>query len=173
MTADHPQNAERPQRGGARRRAAARLAAVQALYQIEMSDIDADHVIDDFLAGDRPLTDSEDEGASALPPPEPDLFSAIVRGVVSQRPQLDGLIADSLSADWTVERLELLVRLIMEAGVWEIVSRADIPVKVSINEYVEVAHAFFEGAEPGMINAVLDAVAKSPVSPARPEKTAG
>ena len=141
-------------------RAAARLAAVQALYQIEMTGVAVERAIAEFLDGDRPQPDGEDEGLSALPAPDPDLFTSIVRGVVSGRERLDEIIAGALSADWTVARLEILVRLILEAGVYEITSREDIPAKVSINEYMNVSNAFFDGAEPGLVNAVLDAVAK-------------
>ncbi|MCZ6886432.1 MAG: transcription antitermination protein NusB, partial [Alphaproteobacteria bacterium] len=111
----------------------------------------------------------EDEDLAALPAPDPDLFTSVVRGVVSKRAQLDELIAGALSADWTVARREILVRLILEAGVSEITFRGDIPVKASINEYLNVSNAFFNGAEPGLINAVLDAVAKA-TGPAAPPR---
>ncbi|MCZ6637538.1 MAG: transcription antitermination factor NusB [Alphaproteobacteria bacterium] len=152
-----------------RRRAAARLAAVQALYQIEMTGVAVERAIAEFLDGDRPQPDGEDEDLAALPAPDPDLFTSVVRGVVSKRAQLDELIAGALSADWTVARLEILVRLILEAGIYEITFRGDIPVKASINEYLNVSNAFFNGAEPGLINAVLDAVAKA-TGPAAPPK---
>jgi N utilization substance protein B len=143
------------------RRSATRLAAVQALYQIEMTDVAEDKVIAEFLAGDRPIPDGEDKEMPGMPAPEPELFASIVRGVVSQRDRLDESIGGALTVDWTVDRLEILVRLILEAGVYEISDRADIPNKVSINEYVSLSNAFFDGAEPGLVNAVLDAVAKA------------
>lgn len=145
--------------GTASRRAAARLAAVQALYQIEMTGVGPDWVIAQFLAGKAPQPDAEDGACAGLPSPEPELFSALVNGVVANRERLDAVIGDTLTADWTVARLEILVRLILEAGVFELTLREDIPPKVSINEYVNVANAFFEGAEPGLINGVLDSVA--------------
>ncbi len=142
------------------RRAAARLCAVQALYQIEITaGVAVDQVIAQFLAGEAPQGDGEDEPSAALPAPDPELFAAIVGGVVAHRQRLDGIIGAKLSVDWTVPRLEILVRLILEAGVFELTFRDDIPPKVSINEYVGVANAFFDGAEPGLINGVLDSVA--------------
>lgn len=155
-----------------RRRAAARLAAVQALYQIEMTGVAVDQAIAEFLGGGRPQPDGDDEGLSALPAPDPDLFTSIVRGVVSERSRLDEIIAGALSADWTVARLEILVRLILEAGVYEITCRDDIPAKASINEYVNVSNAFFDGAEPGLVNALLDAVAKAGGPAAPPQEQA-
>ncbi|MEE8283662.1 MAG: transcription antitermination factor NusB [Alphaproteobacteria bacterium] len=141
------------------RRAAARLTAVQALYQIEIAGVGVDQAIAQFLAGEAPQGDGEDGASAALPAPDPDLFAAIVGGVVAHRHRLDEIIGAALSIDWTVARLEILVRLILEAGVFELTLRDDIPPKVSINEYLNVANAFFDGAEPGLINGVLDAVA--------------
>lgn len=143
------------------RRAAARLAAVQALYQVEMTGVGVDWVISQFLSGKAPQPEAEDGACVALPAPDPDLFAAVVKGVVENRERLDGIIASALSVDWTVARLEILVRLILEAGVFELTFRDDIPPKVSINEYVNVANAFFDGAEPGLINGVLDSVANT------------
>lgn len=141
------------------RRAAARLTAVQALYQIEIAGVGVDQAIAQFLAGEAPQGDGEDGASAAMPAPDPDLFAAIVGGVVAHRHRLDEIIGAALTIDWTVARLEILVRLILEAGVFELTLRDDIPPKVSINEYLNVANAFFDGAEPGLINGVLDAVA--------------
>jgi N utilization substance protein B len=71
------------------------------------------------------------------------------------------MIGGALTTDWTVDRLQILVRLILEAGVFELTERPDVPPRVAINEYVNLAHAFFDGAEPGLINGVLDAIAKA------------
>jgi N utilization substance protein B len=149
--------------GAAGRRAAARLAAVQALYQIEIAEAPAEEVIGQFLSGQRPVPEPEgDDGdVVSLPPPDAELFTVLVEGVIANRAGLDSRIAAALSPDWTVPRLEILVRLILEAGVFELTGLPDVPPKVSINEYVNVAHAFFEGAEPGLINGVLDAVART------------
>jgi N utilization substance protein B len=153
--------------GAAGRRAAARLAAVQALYQIEIAEAEAEEVIEQFLSGLRPVPEPEGDDGEAvmLPPPDAELFTAVVEGVIANRAALDSRIAAVLSPDWTVPRLEILVRLILEAGIFELTGLPEVPPKVSINEYVNVAHAFFEGAEPGLINGVLDAVARS-IAPA-------
>ena len=144
------------------RRSAARLAAVQALYQMQLSGGTAEEAIAQFTAGRGASPVSDEEGGdTALPPLEPGLFGAIVRGVTAQRTRLDEMIGDALTTDWTVERLQILMRLILEAGVFELIERADVPPRVAINEYVNLAHAFFDGAEPGLINGVLDAIAKS------------
>ncbi len=144
------------------RRSTARLAAVQALYQMQMGGATAEEAITQFTAGRHgaPVSD-EEGGTAALPEPDPSLFGAIVRGVSSNRERLDAMVAGALTTDWTVERLQILVRIILEAGVFELTERADVPPRVAINEYVNLAHAFFDGAEPGLVNGVLDAVAKS------------
>ncbi|MDH3241410.1 MAG: transcription antitermination factor NusB [Alphaproteobacteria bacterium] len=146
---------------GAGRRSAARLAAVQALYQVEIAGAGPEEVIGQFLSGERPQPDRDDDDGVTLPPPDAELFTALVEGVIANRAGLDSRIAATLSPDWTVPRLEILVRLILEAGVFELTGLPGIPPKVTINEYVNVAKAFFEGAEPGLINGVLDAVARS------------
>lgn len=144
------------------RRSAARLAAVQALYQMQLGGATVEEAIAQFTAGRNTAPVSDDDGGEVvLPQPDPSLFGAIVRGVSVQRERLDRVIAGALTTDWTVERLQVLVRLILEAGVFELIERADVPPRVAINEYVNLAHAFFDGAEPGLVNGVLDGVAKS------------
>ncbi|MQA66969.1 MAG: transcription antitermination factor NusB [Alphaproteobacteria bacterium] len=143
------------------RRSAARLAAVQALYQMQLGGATAEEAIAQFTGtSPRPPT-ADDDHPSRLPPPDPSLFGAIVRGVAQRRASLDGMIGGALTTDWTVDRLQILVRLILEAGVFELTERPDVPPRVAINEYVNLAHAFFDGAEPGLINGVLDAIAKA------------
>jgi len=88
------------------------------------------------------------------------LFSQLIKGVTSKRDELDRIIGTVLSADWTVERLEIILRCILEAGSYEITERPDVPPRVAITEYVDVAHAFYSGAEPGMVNGVLDKLAR-------------
>ncbi len=140
----------------AARRSAARLTAVQALYQIELTGDAPDSVISQF-------TDPETRGqltGGQMMEPDPELFGDLVRGVVAGRADLDQLIAASLTTDWKIGRLDLILRLIMEAGVHEITRRPDIPARVAITEYIDVAHAFFDGAEPGLVNGVLDRIAR-------------
>lgn len=138
------------------KRSAARLAAVQALYQMEMTGVSADAVIVQFFDPDvrRQWSDSSvvdfDRG----------LFTQIVRGVTAQRAELDRILGAALTADWTVERLEIILRRILEAGTYELTERTDVPPRVVITEYVDVAHAFYSGAEPGLVNGVLDRLAR-------------
>ncbi|MDP6603322.1 MAG: transcription antitermination factor NusB [Rhodospirillales bacterium] len=138
------------------RRRAARLAAVQALYQMELAASTADDVIGEFAdrrdaGGDEGLTPREVDG---------DLFDDLVRGVASRIEEIDGVIVDALTSAWKIDRLELLVRLILRAGAYELISRADIDPPLTINEYVEVANAFFEGGEGAFVNGVLDGLAQ-------------
>jgi N utilization substance protein B len=140
----------------AARRSAARLSAVQALYQIELTGAAPDPVISQFT---DPKSRDQLTGEQ-LVEPDAELFGDLVRGVVAGRADLDRLIADSLTVDWEIGRLDLILRLIMEAGAHEITRRPDIPARVAITEYVDVAHAFFDGAEPGLVNGVLDRIAR-------------
>ncbi len=140
----------------AARRSAARLSAVQALYQIELTGAAPDPVISQFI---DPESRVELTGGQMMEP-DPELFGDLVRGVVAGRADLDQLIAAALTADWEIGRLNIILRLIMEAGAHEITRRPDIPARVAITEYVDVAHAFFDGAEPGLVNGILDRIAR-------------
>lgn len=136
------------------RRRAARLAAVQALYQIELTSDPAGAVAREFLEH-RPGRERDDEIEA-----DQSLFADIVQGVASRRRELDALIASVLVEGWTVERLELVLKLILRAGAYELQARPDVPARVCITEYVDLAHAFFEGKEPGFTNGVLDHLAR-------------
>jgi len=133
-------------RGGSPR-TAARIAAVQALYQIDMSGVPADQVIQEFrehrLGSD---TDAE-------------LFSAITAAASVRRAEIDEMIRAALEG-WTLERLDSVMRAVLRAGVCELLDFADVPARVAINEYVEVAHAFLGGKETGFVNGVLDRLAR-------------
>ncbi len=137
------------------RRSAARLAAVQALYQIDVGGGAVDDIIAEF-AEHRPGVESDE-----APPLEidPDLFAEIARGAVARRDELDALITGALSEDWTMDRLELLLRAVLRAGAFELLARPETPARVAINEYVDVAHAFFGEGVPGLVNGVLDRLA--------------
>ena len=137
------------------RRRAARLAAVQALYQIEMNDAGADDVIAEFV---RHRLGADDGTASAAADPE--LFADLVRGACARHDEIDALISAALSADWTIERLELLLRAVLRVGVYELVGRPQVPARVAINEHIEIARDFFSRGEPGMVNGVLDRIAR-------------
>ena len=141
------------------RRRAARLAAVQALYQIEMNDAGPDDVIAEFVRHRLGGDDGNDDGpASAAADPE--IFADLVRGACARHGEIDALISGALSADWTIDRLEMLLRAVLRVGVYELVGRPQVPVRVAINEHIEIARDFFSRGEPGMVNGVLDRIAR-------------
>ena len=141
---------------GAPPRSAARLAAVQALYQMESAGQGVEATIREFtefrLGG-------EIEGEK-LHKADAAFFSDILRGAVETQSRLDPYLQRQLAEGWRLSRLDATARAILRAGLYEMVRRPDVPYKVVINEYMDIAQAFFEGDEPGFINAVLDAAAK-------------
>ena len=145
-------------------RSSARLAAVQAIYEIDMTGISADPVLQEFLKDrwkSRPdMLDEEEENLPDLAPPDGALLAELIRGVSAKRDDLDGIIGPALSGEWTVERLEVILRAILRAGTFELLSMAEVPAKVIINEYVNVAKAFFDDNKPGLVNGVLDKIAR-------------
>jgi transcription antitermination protein NusB len=138
-------------------RSAARLAAVQALYQMEFGGLGTEAVLREFLH-DR-LGHEGDEEAYA--DADPELFARIVRGVAGEREELDDMIAAVLSDDHDVDRLETLLRIVMRAGVLELSRHFDIPARVTLNEYVDIADAFYDRRGTGLVNAVLDRVGRA------------
>jgi N utilization substance protein B len=142
-------------------RSVARLAAVQALYQMEVSSIGVESVIREFTEHrfDRALEGVEGEG-DTLAAADEAFFAELVRGVVSEQKRVDAAIAKRLAENWRLERLDATVRAILRAGAYELANRPDVPTEVAIDEYVEVAKSFFEGTEPGFVNGALDGVAR-------------
>jgi len=138
-------------------RSAARLGAVQALYQMEMNDEAARNVIAEFI--DHRLGEVI-EGDHYAPADET-FFAALLQGVEDRMAEIDNHVAGALAKGWTLARIEPVARAILRAGTCELISRPDVPTSVVINEYVEVAKAFFEDSKPGFINGVLDKLAKS------------
>ncbi|MDR3515445.1 MAG: transcription antitermination factor NusB [Azospirillaceae bacterium] len=138
------------------RRRAARLTAVQALYQIELAGEAVETVVREFI--DHRI--GQDLDGEAYVPADPTLFSDIVRGASVRHDEIDRLLGTCLDPQWPIERLELLLRAILRGGGFEILAHADTHPRILINEYVEVAHAFFAGREPGMVNGVLDKLAR-------------
>jgi len=138
-------------------RRAARLGAVQALYQMEVSGASTADVIAEFDAGKLPR---ETEASVTDAEGDPTLFRTIVEKAVERQATLDRAIARHLVKGWRLERLDAVARAILRAGSAELEQRADIPVAVVINEYVEIAKRFFDGPEPGFVNATLDACAR-------------
>ncbi|HET6469027.1 MAG TPA: transcription antitermination factor NusB [Geminicoccaceae bacterium] len=141
------------------KRRAARFAAVQALYQLELGQSDVRSVVVEF--GEHRLASLLEPLELQLAPPvvDRDWFRAVVFGVAAARDRLDPEIEACLAPGWTLARCGYLLRACLRAGAFELAERTDVPVKVVINEYVEVAHLFFEGGEPAFVNAVLDRLA--------------
>jgi len=143
--------------GSARQaRSVARLAAVQALYQMETAGAGAEAVIREFSDHrfDRDL-----EGVR-LAHADEGFFGALVRGVVAEQDTVDAAIRRRLASGWRLERIDATARSILRCGAFELIRRRDVPAEVAIDEYVEIAKSFFEGPEPGFINAALDAIAR-------------
>jgi transcription antitermination protein NusB len=140
-----------------RRRTAARLAVVQALYQIELAGAPVENVIREFI---NHRLGREGEG-ERIGDADPALFADLVGGAAARQDELDRHIAAALSPDWPLERLETVLRAILRAGTYELLAREDVPAAVVISEYLDIGHAFYEGKEPGMINGVLDNLART------------
>ncbi len=140
----------------AARRSGARLAAVQALYQMEQTEQSTRSVIADFM-GDRLGLNDEGEPIEEA---DPEIFKAIVNGVVERQDVIDAAIMKRLATGWKIERLDATSRAILRAAVYELVAEIGLPSQIILDEYVSLAHAFFEGAEPKFINGLLDAVSR-------------
>ena len=142
-------------------RSVARLAAVQALYQMEVSAAGAEAVIREFSEHrfDRDLP-GEGEESVTLAQADEGFFADLVRGVVGNQREVDAAIARRLASGWRLERLDATARAILRAGAFELAHRDDVPTEVVIDEYVELAKSFFEGPEPRFVNGALDAVAQ-------------
>lgn len=151
--------AERKRQPSLNKRRAARFAAVQALYQAEAGELAIDRVIAEFKA--HRLASIFEPLDLDAPSPKVDegWFSIIAGGAWQARDQLDPAIEGCLKEDWTLARCGYLLRATLRAGAFELARRTDVPIKVVINEYVELAHLFFDGDEPSLVNAVLDRLA--------------
>ena len=140
----------------ANRRGAARLAAVQALYQMDVAGTGINEILAQF---ESHWIGNEVEGDQYLPA-EAAFFRDVVSGVVRDQAKLDPLIDEALSRGWPLKRIDAILRAVLRAGSYELEHRKDIPARVVVSEYVDVAHAFVEGDETGMVNAVLDQIAR-------------
>ncbi len=137
-------------------RTVARLAAVQALYQMETGGAGVESVIREF-SDHRFGGDMEGE---QLAQADEAFFAELVRGVVEGQTTIDRAVAHRLAEGWRLERIDATLRAILRAGAYELFRRPDVPTEVAINEYVEIAKSFFEGPEPGFVNGALDAIAR-------------
>lgn len=149
-------NAPRP-------RTMSRMAAVQALYQMDVAGTDVAEVIDEFVSvrfraaasGD----DEEDASTDGIEQADAVFFSDILKGVVRRQRDVDPLIDQQLATGWRLVRVDSILRAILRAAVFELMERPDVPARVIINEYINVAHAFFSEDEPRVVNGVLDRIA--------------
>ena len=137
-------------------RSAARLAAVQALYQLEMEGTPIRVLLHEFHQHRLGATIEDVTYAEA----EESFFDDLVIGVDKRREEIDGLVKARLSRGWSLERLDKPMRQILRAGSYELIARPDVPTPTVISEYVDVAHAFYDKREAGFVNGLLDAVAK-------------
>jgi transcription antitermination protein NusB len=160
-----------PRHAAARQaRSSARLAAVQALYQMDVAGTGIEAVIEEFVR-DRfaaPRIAAEDEipahepeaGEAAIVGADATFFTSLIRGTVRCQRDVDPVIDRSLAEGWRLVRIDSLVRAIFRAAVFELMERPDVPARVVINEYIEVSRAFFDGDEPRLVNGVLDRLAR-------------
>ncbi len=129
---------------------------MQALYQMEIASAGVETVIREF-SDHRFDADLEGERLARA---DEEFFGEIVRGVVGRQEAIDHAVAKRLAQGWRLDRLDATLRAILRAGAFELMQRPDVPLEVAIDEYVEIGKSFFEGPEPGVINGVLDGVAK-------------
>ena len=148
-------------KNGAQARSAARLAAVQALYQMDMAKTDLNDIIEEFTAFRLQGRDDEDEGqAVELASADQTYFAELVRGAVRRQRDIDPLVDQQLATGWRLVRVDSTLRAIFRAAVYELMDRVDVPARVVINEYINVAHAFFSDDQPKVVNGLLDQLAR-------------
>ena len=138
-------------------RSAARLAAVQALYQLEMEQTAMARLLDEFHQHrlGREIEDVRYAYAEVA------YFDDVVGGVAARQDEIDALLTGKLAEGWSLARLDKTMLQILRAGTYELLARADVPTGTAISEYVDVAHAFFDQREAKFVNGLLDAVAKA------------
>ena len=152
----------------ANKRGAARLAAVQALYQMDLAGTGVNEILAQF---ESHWIGQEGEGDKYLPA-EAAFFRDLVNGVVREQRALDPLIDEGLAKGWPLKRIEAILRAVLRAGAFELSQRKDVPARVVVTEYADIAAAFVEREETGMVNAVLDALARQ-MRPAEFGRAAG
>lgn len=146
-------------------RTVSRMAAVQALYQMDLAGTDAGEVIEQFMAapaeppGGSVDGDAEVETLASLDGADTTFFADVVKGVVRRQREIDPLVDQQLRTGWRLVRVDSILRAILRGGVFELLERSDVPARVTINEYINIAKAFFEADEPKVVNGVLDRIA--------------
>ncbi|GGF74472.1 N utilization substance protein B [Azorhizobium oxalatiphilum] len=138
------------------RKSAARLAAVQALYQMDVASTPVNELLAQF---ESHWLGQEVEG-TVYPEADRNLFRTVVHGVLAEQRTIDPMVDEALTAGWPLRRVELVLRAVLRAGAFELVGKPDVPARVVIAEYVNVAAAFLDRDETGMVNAVLDSLAR-------------
>ncbi|CAN7507415.1 transcription antitermination factor NusB [Phyllobacterium sp. LjRoot231] len=150
-----PKDEQSPVVKTANKRGVARLAAVQALYQMDVAGTGVLEVVAEY---EEYRLGKEVDGKQYLDA-DPQWFRAIVSGVVADQTTLDPMIRQALTEDWPLSRLDSTLRAILRAGIWELKNKADVPTAVIVSEYVDIAKAFYTEEEPKLVNAVLDRLA--------------
>ena len=148
-------------------RSQARLAAVQALYQMDLAETDLAAVLEEFKARRH----GDDVEGGELGQADAEHFARVLTGVVQRQRDIDPLIDQQLAAGWRLVRIDSIVRAILRAATFELIELANVPVRVVISEYIEVANAFFEGDEPKVVNGVLDGLARKLRAGELPERS--
>jgi N utilization substance protein B len=138
-----------------KRRRQARLSAVQALYQMDLTGATSKPVIFEFL---NHRFGFEDE--KGMVEADEAFFEATVEGVVREQDRIDAYLDETLPEKWPLRRLDMTLRALLRAGAFEVMQRPDVPALVVIDEYVAIASDFFDGKEPGIVNAVMDKIAR-------------
>ena len=151
-----PKGAARKAASPRQARSVARLAAVQALYQMEAAGSGVESVVREF----HDHRFEADIDGEALASADEAFFGDLARGVVEHQTAIDGAIRAHLAVNWRLDRLDATARAILRCAVFELTLRPDVPSEVVMDEYVEIAKSFFLGTEPGFINGVLDAIAR-------------
>ncbi|MXV43577.1 transcription antitermination factor NusB [Saccharibacter sp. 17.LH.SD] len=141
-----------------RSRTIARVAAVQALYQCEQNGESAEAVIKEFIDFRRIAPQAQFEDGH-IPDADLSLFATIVTATVQQQNEIDHTLSHLLPENWPMERLDPVLRALLRAALSEMIAK--VPVQVAINEYLDVAHGFFSGDEPKMVNGILDKFAQN------------
>jgi len=155
--------------GKPKQRSAARLAAVQALYQMDLASTSLPEILAEFETHRLGREVEGDQYRKA----EPAFFRDIVTGVVREQRVLDPLVDDALNKGWPLKRVEAILRAVLRAGAYELKHRADVPARVVVSEYVDVAAAFLDGDETGIDNAVLDQLARAARDAEFPDSATG
>ena len=155
-----------PAGSGRAARSAGRMAAVQALYQMDLAGTDVTDVIHEFTTlrfsadAETPAEEGAEPAETTAAGADAAFFAELVRGVVRRQRDIDPMIDQQLALNWRLKRVDSTLRAILRAGTFELIERQDVPARVVINEYIDVAHAFFDEDEPKVVNGVLDRLAK-------------